>query len=230
MNVRTISYSNTFKMTAAILLLSILEFSCVKNEHSNQKETSATDLATDQEKNQENPGTSASGKAKSDSAVVKGINDELLQLLKEEKYSDFADLIHSEKGVRFSMYGYINPSKDKTFSSEEFRKYVGTRVKFTWGERDGSGDPLVMTIEDYLKKWVYKRDFIKGEFAYNRYLQTGNSLNNIHDVYPLTVFSENYIAGSAKYNEMDWNCLRFVFEKKDGKFLLVAVVNDEWTI
>ncbi len=162
--------------------------------------------------------------------TLKTLNNEILSTLKMKDYVKFTNYIHPEKGVRSSMYGYVNPKKDKNFTKEEFKKYVTTNIKFTWGDQDGTGDPLILSIKDYLIQWVFKKDFTKGEFHFNTFKGTGNSLNNLKEIYPNNDFTENYIGGSEEYGEMDWNCLRFVFEELYGTYYLVAVINDEWTI
>ena len=160
---------------------------------------------------------------------IRIINNEILNLLKTRDYEKFAQYIHPEKGVRFSMYGYVQPKKDKIFSKKDFQKYIGTTIKFTWGEKDGTGDKLVLSIENYLTQWVFKKDFIGAEYHQNVYKGTGNSINNLKEIYPNADFTENYIPGSEEYGEMDWNSLRFVFEELYGTRYLVAVINDQWT-
>ncbi|MGZ5262978.1 MAG: hypothetical protein ACXWCF_04220 [Kaistella sp.] len=162
--------------------------------------------------------------------LLKNINIEILSALKSKDYERFSEFIHPKKGIRFSMYAYVQPEKNKHFSREKFIRYVSAPTKFTWGEKDGSGDLMVMSLNDYLENWVFKRDFTKSEFYLNEFKGMGNSLNNLKQIYPETDFTENYIPGSEKYNGMDWNALRFVFEEFQGEFFLVAIINDEWTI
>ena len=162
--------------------------------------------------------------------TLKTMNNEILSVLKSKDYAKLANFVHPEKGVQFSMYAYVNPKKDKHFTKEDFKKYVATNIKFTWGEKDGTGDPLVLSIKDYLRDWVLRKDFSKGEFQLNSFKGTGNSLNNLKEIYPNNDFTENYIGGSEEYGGMDWNCLRFVFEELYGTYYLVAMINDEWTI
>ena len=162
--------------------------------------------------------------------TLKNLNNEILSILKSKDYAKLAKHIHPEKGVEFSMYAYVNPKKDKHFTKEEFNKFVATNIKFTWGEKDGTGDLLILSIKDYLNQWVFKKDFTKGEFHFNTFKGTGNSLNNLKEIYPNNYFTENYIGGSEEYGGMDWNCLRFVFEELYGTYYLVSVINDQWTI
>lgn len=162
--------------------------------------------------------------------VLRKTNDELLQALKNKDYKKFAEFIHPEKGVRFSMYAFVDPGGDKHFSKADFEKYSSAKTIFTWGALDGSGDSYKVTINDYLQKWVFSKDFTASQFSLNEFQKTGNSLNNVKEIYPKNDFTENYIKGTEKYGEMDWKTLRFVFEKFQGKYYLVAVVNDQWTV
>ena len=162
--------------------------------------------------------------------ILKDLNTEILSALKSKDYDRFSQFIHPEKGVRFSMYAYVQPEKDKHFSREDFNRYISLPTKFTWGEKDGTGDLLVISLENYLQQWVFKRDFTRAQFYLNEFKGKGNSLNNLKKIYPEADFTENYIPGSEKYSGMDWNSLRFVFEEFQGEYYLVAVINDEWTV
>ncbi|MCJ7935052.1 MAG: hypothetical protein MUW56_15880 [Chryseobacterium sp.] len=163
-------------------------------------------------------------------ASLKKANDEVLQALKNKDYTAFTSLIHPEKGIRFSMYAFVDPKADKHFSKEEFEKYQPTKTLFTWGAHDGSGDPYKATINEYLGKWVFSKDFTASQYSLNKFIGGGNSLNNLKEIYPKDDFTENYIKGSEKNGEMDWKTVRFVFEDFQGKYYLIAVVNDQWTI
>ncbi|MDN3691934.1 hypothetical protein QWZ06_06550 [Chryseobacterium tructae] len=161
---------------------------------------------------------------------LKKVNDEVLQALKAKDYKTFAAFIHPEKGISFSMYAFVDPKADKHFSKEEFEKYQPTKTLFTWGAHDGSGDPYKTTINDYLGKWVFGADFTTSQYSLNKFIAGGNSLNNLEKIYPKKDFTENYIKGTEKNGEMDWKTLRLVFEEFQGKYYLIAVVNDQWTI
>ncbi|REC49437.1 hypothetical protein [Chryseobacterium pennipullorum] len=162
--------------------------------------------------------------------ALKKANDEVLQALKNKDYKAFASMIHPEKGIRFSMYAFVSLKEDKHFSKADFEKYQPTKTLFTWGAMDGSGDPYKATINDYLGKWVFSRDFTTSQYTLNKFTGKGNSLNNLVEIYPKHDFTENYLKGTEKNGEMDWKTLRFVFEEFQGKYYLIAVVNDQWTI
>jgi hypothetical protein len=162
--------------------------------------------------------------------IIKEANDEVLKTLQSKDYKRFSEFIHPEKGVRFSMYAFVDPKEDKKFSKSDFEKYQPTKTLFTWGTMDGSGDLYKATIDNYLTKWVYSKDFVTGEFSLNKFQGGGNSLNNLKEIYPKADFTENFIKGSEANAEMDWKCLRLVFEEFQGKYYLVAVISDQWTI
>lgn len=161
---------------------------------------------------------------------IQKLNSALISMIKLKNYNQISEFIHPEKGVSFSMYAFTDPTTVKNFSKSEFEKYVNTNIKFTWGNHDGTGEPLVLSVKDYFEKWVYKRDFSWSKYSFNEFQGSGNSLNNLQKVYPHSDFTENYIAGSEKYGGMDWNSLRFVFEKFEGKYYLIAIINDQWTV
>lgn len=213
---------NTINMKNTIIFLLILAVSCTK-EISKDSEIRAENIPPVHRED------SATGKL-SNKEMLKSLNDNVIQALKTKNYNKFSTFIHPEKGIRFSMYAFIRPEKDKHFSSEDFMTYINKPTKFTWGEKDGSGDLLIISLRDYLETWAFKRDFSGSEFYLNKFKGAGNSVNNLKKIYPDTSFTENYIPGSEKYSEMDWNALRFVFEKYRGKYYLVAVINDQWTI
>lgn len=213
-------------MKNIIYTLAILSLTCCTKEKSKSSEVQKESVVTSK-----NDTVAIAEPVKlSKEETLEKLNREILQSLKSKDYERFSTFIHPQKGIRFSMYAYVRPEKDKHFSREDFAKYVSTRTKFTWGERDGSGDILVLPLKDYLETWVFKRDFTHSEYHLNSFKGTGNSLNNLKEMYPKADFTENYIPGSEKYSGMDWNALRLVFVEYEGQYYLIAVVNDQWTI
>ncbi|WP_336718959.1 hypothetical protein [Chryseobacterium mucoviscidosis] len=188
-----------------------------------------------------NDEVNAKGKTITDSSVssrtkitkdqaLKKINEDIIQALKDKNFKKFAEFIHPEKGVRFSMYAFVNPKEDKKFSKADFIRYQPTKTLFTWGTMDGSGDLYRATIRDYLADWVYSKDFATAQVSLNEFQGKGNSLNNLKAIYTNADFTENFIKGSEANSGMDWKCLRLIFEEFQGKYYLIGVVNDQWTI
>lgn len=198
--------------------------SCKKNP-----EKFVNDTADSAQKNRELSPV-ATGQVLKKEEELKKINEAVIQLLHDKNYGKLAAYIHPEKGVRFSMYAFVNPEGDKIFSKADYLKYLPTKTLFTWGEMDGSGDAYKATISNYLSKWVYSKDFTAAQVSLDEFQGSGNSLNNLKQIYPNADFTENFIKGSQENPEMDWKCLRLVFEEFQGKYYLVGIINDQWTI
>ena len=178
------------------------------------------------------PATTENVKQTKQEQITKQAND-IRQALLSKNYQAITPHIHPTKGVRFSMYAYIQPSKDKVFSRQQFTQYLKeSRVKFTWGEKDGTGDLHITPLPDYLDNWVADgMDQVDSDsISYNAFQGSGNSLNNLKEKYPKGDFVEFYAAGTEEYSGMDWRSMRLVFEEYQGQYYLVAIVNDRWTI
>lgn len=171
---------------------------------------------------------SAENKNSEEKAVV-SLNNEILNLLKNNEFNKLAAYIHPEKGLRFSMYSFISDA-DKSFSKPEFEKYIDSEEKFTFGHKDGSGAIYIISLKDYLKNWTFKKDFTKAKINYENFEGKGNSLNNIKEKYPNAVTVENYLAGTVEYSYMDWNSLILVLEKVENQYYLIAIANNQWTV
>ncbi|GAB3427108.1 hypothetical protein [Niabella aquatica] len=170
-------------------------------------------------------------KASKDS-ILTGLTKEVLTIFKNRQYAKLDSLIHPEEGVRFSPYATVSP-EDNRFSREAFQKMVtlNKNKKLNWGNYDGSGDPILLTPAEYFSKFVYDANFVNPQkFEINNFIQTGNSVNNLKSRYEGSDFTESHFSGTKKYGEMDWKSVRLVFKQIDGKYYLVGVVHDQWTI
>lgn len=152
--------------------------------------------------------------------------------LVNKDFSRITNDIHPTRGVRFSMYAYIRPETDKVFSRGQYAQYLQqSDIRFTWGEKDGTGDLLITPLPDYLSNWVAASAFDQNaEININSSKAMGNSINNLNKIYQNSDFVEFYSNGSEKYSGMDWRAMRLVFEEYQGKRYLVAIINDQWTV
>lgn len=166
-------------------------------------------------------------------SVLLHLTQDILTVLKNKNYLAFADFIDPVSGARFSPYGYIDTVRNVIFSKEKFAAEAGksTQEKIVWGEFDGSGDTINMTLNEYIAKFVYDVDFSKPETRkVNEFIGHGNSLNNLLSVYKNCDFTESHFSGfDKKYEGMDWRSLRLIFKERNGKFFLVGIVHDQWT-
>ncbi len=166
-------------------------------------------------------------------ATLLALTDTTLSAIKSRNYTALAALVHPELGLRFSPYSFVDTSSDRVVSTEALKELAGQKKQqvLVWGDYDGSGDPIKLTTEQYLKEFVYDVDFIKPEKrGVDTILYSGNIPSNLHEVYPGCDFTESHFSGfDKKFQGMDWRSLRLVFKLIDGKYYLVGVVHDEWT-
>jgi hypothetical protein len=101
-----------------------------------------------------------------------------------------------------------------------------------WGQFAGTGDPIRMSLNNYMQRFVYDVDFVKPEKReVNKFIGSGNSMNNLLSVYKDCYFTESHFSGfEEKYQGMDWKSLRLVFKERNKRFYLIGIVHDEWTI
>ncbi|MER2012688.1 MAG: hypothetical protein ABS881_10025 [Psychrobacter alimentarius] len=162
------------------------------------------------------------------------LRQQALRIQRALANKDFARItndIHPTRGVRFSMYAYVRPEVDKVFSREQYAQYLQqSKIRFTWGEKDGTGDPLIMPLPTYLDTWVKGSTFNDASISLNELKNNGNSINNLKEIYQNSDVVEFYHKGSDEYAGMDWRVLRLVFDEYQGKRYLVAIISDQWTV
>lgn len=151
--------------------------------------------------------------------------------LANHDYASIINDIHPTKGVRFSMYAYVHLDKDKVFSRAQFAQYLReSRIRFIWGELDGSGETYVVPLPVYLDSWIDAKKFDDARLTVNKFESRGNMINNVMEVYPRSDVVDFYYRGSDQYEGMDWRGMRLVFENYQGKRYLVGIVSDRWTV
>ena len=151
--------------------------------------------------------------------------------LADHDYAAITEDIHPTRGVRFSMYAYVRPESDKVFSRKQYSQYLEpSKIRFTWGQKDGTGDVFIVSLPEYLTTWVNASTFDnQSVMSINTSKASGNSINNVATIYQDADFVEFYHHGGAQYSGMDWRALRLVFDDYQGKRYLVAVICDQWT-
>ena len=154
-----------------------------------------------------------------------------LAAFKDQDSAKLAALAHPAKGVRFSPYAYLNPT-NITLSVAELATAFNDPTKRTWGITDGRGDPIILTFAEYSRRWVYGRDFATStQTAYNRTIGQGNTTDNTAVIFPDAILFEAYDPGpDPQMKDMQWQCVRFLFERAVDRWYLVSVVHGEWTI
>lgn len=164
--------------------------------------------------------------------TIRDLTHTILEQIKNKNYTSLIQYIKPDSGLRFSPYGYVNTSTDIVIKPNQFQSMINDSTKLVWGVYDGSGDDISLTFKEYFEKFVYNVDFLKPEkLSINHSAAKGNSLNNIMQVYPNAEYTESYFSGfKKKYAGLDWQALRLVFTKEAGKYYLIGIIHDQWTI
>ncbi|MFS1513115.1 hypothetical protein VQL36_11850 [Chengkuizengella sp. SCS-71B] len=157
--------------------------------------------------------------------------DEIIWLLEAQDMTQLSTFIHPINGVRFSPYLYVNVNSDLVFQSNQMSGFMTDNNVYTWGNYDGSGDPIQLTTVDYYNAFVYSVDFANPEqVSYNQILGTGNMIQNQFTVYPDANIVEFYFSGfDPQYEGMDWQSLKLVFEEYNGEWFIVGIIKGAWT-
>lgn len=165
--------------------------------------------------------------------ILMELTNQVLTAFSTKDYAALSGLVHPDSGVRFSPYAYIDTASDKVVSADWIKKQAdkGKQEKILWGTADPTDEPISMTMDKYVQRFVYDVDFLRPEkLKVNEFIGGGNTINNLLTVYQGCNFTESHFSGfEKKYEGMDWKSIRLVYKMKDGKYYLVGVVHDEWS-
>jgi hypothetical protein len=158
---------------------------------------------------------------------------EVVAALKARDGARLAALVHPDKGVRFTAYGFVRTDRDVVLTRSQVATTFADTTRRTWGTADGTGDPLTSSFEQYYRRYVYDADFAAAPVV--RYDQapahSGNTPNTIAQSYPGAHWVEfHFPMIDAKYEGMDWRSLWLVFERHGDEWLLTGIVHGSWTI
>jgi len=157
---------------------------------------------------------------------------EAISAIKDKDALKLSNLVHPDKGVRFSPYSHVDLEKNIVFSPAQASAFFQDKKAYLWGVYDGSGEPINLTPSEYYNKFIYDADFSSApEIGYNRIIGTGNIINNVFESYPNAIIVEYHFSGfDPQYEGMDWKSLELAFEKKDATWYLVGIIHGQWTI
>ena len=157
---------------------------------------------------------------------------DIVNILKARDMNELKNYAHPQKGIRFSPYAYIDETNDIIVTANDLEPYMNSSDIYTWGSYDGSGEPIDLIFSDYYDRFVYNQDFANPHIVgNNQIVQTGNTINNIEEVYPNAQFVEFHFTGfDPQYTGMDWTSLRIVMEEYNSQLYIIGFIHVEWTI
>ncbi|MFD1031338.1 S-layer homology domain-containing protein [Metaplanococcus flavidus] len=155
--------------------------------------------------------------------------NEILAELQAEDFADVAAYVSSEDGLQFCPYaGGCVDSGGVTFTKDELSGFMTDSNDYLWGYEDGSGFEINLTPAEYYDEYLLEATYTAKE-RYGRNYPTATEF--IHQLYPEATIVEYYFPGTDQYDGLDWQSLNMVFEKNSsGDWVLVAIINDRWTV
>ncbi|MBI1762606.1 MAG: hypothetical protein HYR56_14325 [Acidobacteria bacterium] len=155
-----------------------------------------------------------------------------LRAFKYRDASTLAALTHPTKGVRFSPYGHVLVERERRLTRQQVARLFTDRRCNAWGEDDVTGETIKLNGLQYVARRVYDRDFLRApQVFYNQVVFGGTTMpNNVAEVYPRAVFMTFHFSNTEETGAQDWTSLCLGFEEHDGKWYLVAVIHNVWTI
>lgn len=134
-----------------------------------------------------------------------------------------------EAGLRISIDSYLDDTEDVQLTAQDL---ISPSTKdVLWGYADGSGDPVERTIIEHLTEIAGSTAITSTEIiALDTQIGSGNTINNIADVYPEARIVEYYFSGTDYYGGLDWNSMYFVYDASGEQPVLIALVQAAWSI
>jgi len=155
----------------------------------------------------------------------------VLMYVRDNDFQALSRIVHPEYGVTFSPYATINPATDRRYTADEIAALEADTDTYVWGVYNGSGEPIVMTVNEYFTEFIPAASYINAPIiGINQIVRSGNALENITDVFPNVKFVDFHIPGGEPVEEFDWSSLRLGFEEYNGELRLIAIVFSKWTV
>lgn len=156
----------------------------------------------------------------------------VLKHIKDRDMTALSLWVHPQKGLLFKPYASNSTEDTIVLTKDTLTSVYASKDVLIWGTYDGSGEPIQLTFSEYFKRFVYDAPFIEPEsIGVNHTLSSGNSMTDFKTVYPNASYLEYHFSGfEPQYEGIDWKSLFLVFEKVDGKWYLIAIEHNEWTI
>ncbi|MFI3254723.1 MAG: hypothetical protein R3Y63_10360 [Eubacteriales bacterium] len=152
--------------------------------------------------------------------------------IESNDYTTLSQMVHKEKGVRFTPFSTVNLENDIVLSAEDIKGLVGNATTYSWGSYVGSEEVVSLNIADYFQKFVNHLSYSKAPYiAIDSVILSGNALENVAEAYPDCRFVDfSFRSIDPELGGLDWSSLKLVFEIHQDAWYLVGMVHSEWTV
>ncbi len=227
------------KIFTLIVILSVVFIACKNNNQDKQAEDTLDLDALRRDTMSAIQGDSAaitgsSGISVNAENAIISYSNSVLEAIQNKDYKKLSTYIDPTQGVVFSPYSYVDKDvlKNNHFTKQSIISFGESDAKKTWGYADGSGDPINMSMEQYIDRFVYDNNFlhVKDIKANESLFRKSNGVDNSLTVFPEKTFVDYYKKPKEGETEFDWSNLRLIFNKEGNNLYLIAVVHNQWQI
>jgi hypothetical protein len=157
----------------------------------------------------------------------------VVDALARRDIDSLARLAHPTAGIRFTPYPHVDTTSDRRLTPAELRAEWPRPDSTNWGVHDGSGEPIRLSLREYVDRFVYDFDARHAPRVArdSAPMGTGNARFNVPQVYPSDAIVEFHTPGTdPRYGGMDWRSLWVVLRRYNDRWTVVAIVHGAWTI
>ncbi len=138
----------------------------------------------------------------------------------------FLNSIHPKKGVRMTWNTHFNIRGDTLFRRSDIKRYIkNPSKKIFWGYTDGKRDEVYLNLRDYMIKLTRPINNISK-------IKKLKNLKRFHcpPKHKCRGYEVFWIDENSKTKYYDWLGLVVIVEKYRGKWYVVGLLRDRWTI
>jgi|GEM_PF-843790 hypothetical protein len=165
--------------------------------------------------------------ANSDVEILAG---RAMDYIAKDDYVALADMANPEKGIKFVPYvnTQSNDQEGMRLSVDELKEAATSDKKYPWGNYDGTGEPINVSLKEYVTQFIYDKD-------YKNAPNVGSFTEKTKETVSLDIDEEFFamyysFPGSEEFTGMDWSTLYLVFRQDNGKWYLTDIMHEQWTV
>lgn len=177
-------------------------------------------------------GGNAPSRLDSDNAGLTSLSYKVIDYIRDGDYNALSKVAHPEFGVVFSPCATVNLMTNRQFMPEQIAGFGDDSNIYIWGVRNGSGEPIEMTPNEYFSMYVNDKDYSAASIVgVDHIVRSGNALDNIKDVFVYARFVDFFVAGDDgdSPDDLSWSILRLGFEEYEGELRLTVIIRSKWT-
>ena len=152
--------------------------------------------------------------------------------IKSGDYRTLSKMVDPRYGVVFSPFAEIGDfAKRVSFTAAEVADFASNTEVYTWGTQVDGGEPISLTVTDYMKEYVADQDYTAASIiGVNFTVRVGNVREDVTEKFASGQFVDLCVPGTEEGGFQDWSILRLVFEEYNGQLWLTAIIHSENTV